>query len=148
MWQFEVLIKSKINGIARICDLIKINFETCEKEVCLHIQKALFRVIEYENLLISSWDMGIPSKNFKKKLFKRFKWDIAGNTLYDDEVRENEKKLLGRIVNDVIFHGKDLILLLENNLRLEIIADTLKSDYEIFRIFELNNLDSHYVVES
>jgi len=148
MEKFEFLIKSKINSIVRICDLIKINFEVGKKEICLHVQKALFRVIESENLLISSYDMGIPSKNFKEKLFKRFKWDISGNTLYDDEIKNNENKLLGAVVKNIISNGKDLVLQLENGLRIEVIADTLKPDYEIYRIFELNNLESHYVVES
>ena len=148
MEQFKNLINSKILGIVRICDLIKINFKSCEKEICIHVQKALFRIVESEKLLVSSWDIGIPGKNYKRKLFQKFKWDIPGNTLYDDEINDNKDKLLDTAVIDVFSNGKDLILQLENNLRIEIIADTLQPEHEIYRVFELNNLESHYVIES
>ena len=53
---------SRLNSISRICDLIKIDFISEGKVICLHSQSALMRGLKKNELLISSNDIFLPSK--------------------------------------------------------------------------------------
>ena len=128
------LIDIKLLNISRICNLIKLDFETKDNQtICIHIQSALFRGLELGNLLITSNDIYVPSIQHKKSL--KFKWDLPGNTLFDDQLLLFEKKVLGKKVISVDLKNKDLFIELQDNYRLEIIANTLENDTENFRVF-------------
>ena len=141
------LIDIKLLNISRICNLIKLDFETKDNQtICIHIQSALFRGLELGNLLITSNDIYVPSIQHKKSL--KFKWDLPGNTLFDDQLLLFEKKVLGKKVISVDLKNKDLFIELQDNYRLEIIANTLENDTENFRVFIQGDINSHFVVEN
>lgn len=139
---------SRLVSILRICDLIKLDFSTEDGLVCLHIQSALMRGLKGEELLISSYDLFLPSKNYKKRLFKKFKWDIPGNSLFDDQLYDFKDKILNKQILSAEMWGKDLILKFEEDYKIEVLAYTFETDREFFRIFKKGDLDSHIVVES
>lgn len=145
---FQQLVDYRINSITRICDMIKIDFSSNEKELCLHIQSALFRVVKQDKLLISSNDIYVPSVNYIAKRFKKFKWDVPGNTLFDDCLQKIISKMLGKKVVSVNYDGQDLIINLEGQERIEIISNTLEKECEKFRLFVKGDIDSHIVVET
>ena len=43
---------SRLISISRVCDLIKLDFSTEDGTVCLHVQSALMRGLQKEQLLI------------------------------------------------------------------------------------------------
>ena len=139
---------SRLISISRVCDLIKLDFSTEDGTVCLHDQSALMRGLQKEQLLISSNDIFFPSKNYKKKLFKKFKWDLPGNTLFDDQLHDFKNRILDKAIFSVQMFGKDLILTFDENYKIEILACTLEQEREYFRIFKKGDLNSHIVVES
>ena len=139
---------SRLISISRVCDLIKLDFSTEDGTVCLHVQSALMRGLQKEQLLISSTDIFFPSKNYKKKLFKKFKWDLPGNTLFDDQLHDFKNRILDKAIFSVQMFGKDLILTFDENYKIEILACTLEQEREYFRIFKKGDLNSHIVVES
>ena len=106
------------------------------------------RGLQKEQLLISSNDIFFPSKNYKKKLFKKFKWDLPGNTLFDDQLHDFKNRILDKAIFSVQMFGKDLILTFDENYKIEILACTLEQEREYFRIFKKGDLNSHIVVES
>lgn len=139
---------SRLVSISRVCDLIKLDFSTDDGLVCLHIQSALMRGLKEEQLLISSKDLLLPSKKYKKTLFKKFKWDIPGNSFFDDQLYEFKDKIFNKKILSVEMSGKDLILNFDENYKIEILSCTLEKERELFRIFKKGDLDSHMVVES
>lgn len=139
---------SRLNSISRICDLIKIDFISEGKVVCLHSQSALMRGLKNNELLISSNDIFLPSKQYKKKLFRKFKWDIPGNTLFDDQLYDFRDGIINKKIVSIEMLTKDLILYFEGNYRIEILAWTLEPGRELFRVFKKGDLDSHFVIES
>ena len=139
---------SRLNSISRICDLIKIDFISEDKVVCLHSQSALMRGLKNNELLISSNDIFLPSKQYKKKLFRKFKWDIPGNTLFDDQLYDFRDGIINKKIVSIEMLTKDLILYFEGNYRIEILAWTLEPGRELFRVFKKGDLDSHFVIES
>lgn len=139
---------SRLNSISRICDLIKIDFISEGKVICLHSQSALMRGLKNKELLISSNDIFLPSKQYKKKLFRKFKWDIPGNTLFDDQLMVFEKEVINKNLLSVHVLGKDLILELDDNYKIEILSCTLEKGQELFRMFIKGELDSHIVFDS
>ncbi len=139
---------SRLNSISRICDLIKIDFISEGKVICLHSQSALMRGLKNSELLISSNDIFLPSKQYKKKLFRKFKWDIPGNTLFDDQLMVFEKEVINKSLLSVHVLGKDLILELDDNYKIEILSCTLEKGRELFRMFIKGELDSHIVFDS
>ena len=139
---------SRLNSISRICDLIKIDFISEGKVICLHSQSALMRGLKNNELLISSNDIFLPSKQYKKKLFRKFKWDIPGNTLFDDQLMVFEKEVINKNLLSVHVLGKDLILELDDNYKIEILSCTLEKGRELFRMFIKGELDSHIVFDS
>ena len=139
---------SRLNSISRICDLIKIDFISEGKVICLHSQSALMRGLKNKELLISSNDIFLPSKQYKKKLFRKFKWDIPGNTLFDDQLMVFEKEVINKNLLSVHVLGKDLILELDDNYKIEILSCTLEKGRELFRMFIKGELDSHIVFDS
>gem|GEM_PF-6916962 len=148
MTQISELLGGKINHIGRTCDLIMIGFDFPDKELGLHVQKALFRVSAPEKLLICSGDMWTPGDNYQKKLFKKFQWDNPGDSLFDEQVEKYEEMLLGATVDSASQSAKDLIIKLNNGLSIEVLADTLVPEHEVYRLFQRNDLESHYVVET
>ena len=140
--------RSRLNSISRICDLIKIDFISEGKVICLHSQSALMRGLKNSELLISSNDIFLPSKQYKKKLFRKFKWDIPGNTLFDDQLMVFEKEVINKSLLSVHVLGKDLILELDDNYKIEILSCTLEKGRELFRMFIKGELDSHIVFDS
>lgn len=139
---------SRLNSISRICDLIKIDFISEGKVICLHSQSTLMRGLKNNELLISSNDIFLPSKQYKKKLFRKFKWDIPGNTLFDDQLMVFEKEVINKNLLSVHVLGKDLILGLDDNYKIEILSCTLEKGRELFRMFIKGELDSHIVFDS
>ena len=136
----------KIDCLTRLAGMVKIDFEVPQCGIwCLHIQKALFRVLESNNLIITNWDMGKPSKNFKGN---RFYWDKPGNNLYDDQIVEHKEKILGATIDEIIINGKDLMLRLDKNLRIDVISYTLELDNEVYRVFEKESKNNHFIVET
>ena len=148
MTQISELLGGKINHIGRTCDLIMIGFDFPDKELGLHVQKALFRVSAPEKLLICSGDMWTPGDNYQKKLFKKFQWDKPGDSLFDEQVKQHKAMLLGAIVDSATQSAKDLIIKLNNELSIEIFADTLVPEHEVYRLLHYHDWESHYVVET
>lgn len=139
---------SRLVSISRVCDLIKLDFTTKNGYICLHIQSALMRGLRENELLISSYDLVLPSKSYKKKLFKKFKWDIPGNSLFDDQLYDFRDGIINKKIVSIEMLTKDLILYFEGNYRIEILAWTLEPGRELFRVFKKGDLDSHFVIES
>ena len=139
---------SSLISISRVCDLIKLDFVNETGLVCLHVQSALMRGLKRDELLISSNDIFLPSRHYKKKLLKKFKWDIPGDSLFDDQLFNFKNEILNKKLQTVQFLGKDLILEFDDNYKIEILSCTLENERELFRIFKKGNLDSHIVVES
>ena len=135
-------------SISRICDLIKLDFLIKEKIVCLHVQSALFRVLKANELLVSSNDMFLPSKNYKRKLFKKFKWDIPGNSLFDDQLLDVKGQILNKTVQSILFLGNDLIIEIGDDYKIEVLSCTMEKGREIFRVFKKGNIDCHTVIET
>lgn len=141
------IFDAKIVSLSRICNLVKLDFETKDNQtICIHIQSALFRGLELGNLLITSNDIYVPSIQHKKSL--KFKWDLPGNTLFDDQLLLFEKKVLGKKAISADLKNKDLFIELQDNYRLEIIVNTLENDTENFRVFIKGDIGSHFVVEN
>lgn len=134
--------------ILRVCDLIKLNFSINEDIICLHIQSALMRGLKGDKLLISSNDIYMPSKHYKKKLFKKFKWDIPGDSFFDDQLNNFKENILNKKVRTISILDKDLILDFDDEYKIEILACTLETERELFRIFKKGDLDSHLVFET
>ena len=135
-------------NVVRICDMIKLDFLTTEGEtVCLHVQTTIFRGLKHNKLLISSRDIYVPSIRYKKKKFRRFKWDIPGNSLFDDQMLDFKKEFLSKKVEGVNVVGKDLILDFGEGLVIELLSCTLEKDRELYRVFKKGDLASHIVVE-
>ena len=139
------LLHGEVHEIKRTCDLVMFEFIFPGKDsVCLHIQRS-FRVLDGDKLLISYDDMYEPSEKFKKK---KFQYDIPGDTLFDDAVKQHRQKLLGAKVSKVYCSGKDLFLELDNNIRIEVLEDTVQTGVELYRIFEDNDEFRHFIVET
>ena len=136
------------DSVCRICDLIKIDFSAGSDVICLHTQSALFRGLKFDDLLISSDDIFVPGKNYKKRFLRKFKWDIPGNTLFDDRLEIFTNEISNKKVKDVAIKGKDLLVDLEDGYRIEVLANTFTPDSEIYRIFKKDDLESHIVVET
>ena len=139
---------SVLKNICRVCDLIKLDFSNNEETICLHIQSSLMRGFKKNRLLISSNDMFIPSKYYKRRPFKKFKWDIPGNSLFDDQLEEFKKEIANKKVQSISLCEKDLVILFEEDLKIDVLLISLETEKELFRIFKKGNLDSHLVVET
>lgn len=140
--------RSVLVSISRICNLIKLDFRNETGMICVHIQSALMRGLKNDKLLISSNDIFLPSKNYKKKPFKKFQWDVPNSTLFDDMLSDFKDEIIEKELCSVQYLGKDLLLKFEDNYRVEILACTLEQDREFYRVFKKGDLDSHFVVES
>ena len=140
--------ESVLINISRVCDLIKLDFSIKDSIVCLHIQSSLMRGLKANKLLISSSDMFLPSKHYKEKRFKKFKWDIPGNSLFDDQLDDCKEKFINKKLNLISILEKDLILNFDDDYKIEVLAYTLEPDRELFRIFRKGDLDSHLVFET
>ena len=139
----------KLDSINRICDLIGIDFLVKEETVCIHVECALVRFFCGKRLVGSSYDMFIPGKNYKADDDSTFEWDIPGNNLFDEQVACFIKEMENQKVRSVSFTGKDLIIDLENDCKIEILSNTLEEDREIFRIFKKDDdLDTDFVVDT
>ncbi len=140
------------NGIlvtfVSVCDLIKLDFLANGDTICIHIQDALFRVFKNDRLIISSNDMFVPAKNYKKKPFKKFKWDVPGNSLFDEQVDAFSADILNKKVESVKLIGQDLFINLSFNYKIQVLANTTQAETEVFRIFKKGDLDSHFVIEN
>lgn len=146
---FDYLSKGGILiGISRVCDLIKLDFSIRDEIICLHIQSSLMRVLKENKLLMSSNDLFLPSKHFKKKPFKRFKWDIPGNSFFDDQLTNIKEQILYKPLCLISILEKDLILNFDDGYKIEILACTLEKERELFRIFRKGDLDSHLIFET
>ena len=139
---------SSLISISRVCDLIKLDFTNETDFICLHVQSALMRGLKRDELLISSNDIFLPSRRYKKKLFKKFKWDMPGDSLFDDQLFNFKNEILNKKLHSVQILGKDLILEFDDDYKIEILSCTLENEREFFRIFRKGDLDSHIVVES
>lgn len=132
----------------RICDIIKLDFSVKEETICLHIQSALTRILKDNELLVSSNDMFVPGKNHKKSFFKKFKWDIPGNSLFDDCLDKINDDLLNKKILNVQFIGRDLIINFDSGISIQVLCYTLEQDREVFRIFMKGDLNSHIVIDT
>ena len=139
---------STIVSISRVGDLIKLDFLTDDGLTCLHVKNALMRGLKKDKLLISSFDLVLPSKNYKKKLFKKFKWSIPDNSLIDDQLHDFNDGILNKKILSVEMNGKDLILNFEDNYKIEILDFTLELRNELFRISKKGALDNFMIIET
>lgn len=142
------LIASKIASMSRICGMVKIDFEDSASTYCLHIETALFRIIKDGVLLCSNSDMYRPGKQYKKKIFKKFKSCDSDLSLFDEQLKLCKTLIAEEVVENIAINGSDLIVTLANGYRIEVYADTLEEDCEIFRFFIKGDLESHFVVET
>lgn len=111
------------------------------------ILNALMRILKDEELLISSNDMFIPGKSYKKSFLKKFKWDIPGNNLFDDCLKNINEELFNKRIQAVSFNGLDLIINLGDDIKIQVLTCTLQQGEEVFRIFKKGDINSHIVVE-
>jgi len=102
------------------------------------------RILCGEKLIISYDDLYVPSSSLKEK----FRWDEPGHTLFDDALREHHDKLIGAKIIETACKGKNLYLTLSCDLALEVLEDTVQTGIELYRIFDANLDDSHFVVET
>ena len=136
-------------SVSRICDLIKLDFLTTEGEsVCLHVQTSIFRGLKQNKLLISSQDIYLPSKHYKKKKFIKFKWDVPGNSLFDDQMLDFKKEFLNKKIEEIKIIGKDLVIDFGDGLLIELLCCTLEEERELYRVFKKGDLESHIIVET
>lgn len=145
---FDFIENAVLVGIFRIGDLIKLDFSLKNVTYCIHVQNALLRGVKSGELVMSSFDMYLPSKSYRKKLFKKFKWDVSGNNLFDEQLEEFKKYILNKQVKTISRSSLDLVLNFSSDVRIELLANTLEKDKEVYRIFKKDDLDSHYVVET
>ena len=147
--KFENLLReSEVLDVWRVCDLVLFEFKSKEGAVIrLHVSGDL-RIVDDENLLASYFDMHEPGTNYKKKIFRKFKYDEPGHTLFDDQLKSIIDRLKGAKVLNVKFERKDLFLKLDNNIKIEVPQYTLKADQEFYRLFVKGDLDSHFIVEN
>lgn len=89
-----------------------------------------------------------PQKNYKKKPFKKFKWDVPGNSLFDEQVTAFSADILNKKVESVKLIGQDLFINLSFNYKIQVLANTTQAETEVFRIFKKGDLDSHFVIEN
>lgn len=73
---------------------------------------------------------------------------MPGNTLFDDQLMVFEKEVINKNLLSVHVLGKDLILELDDNYKIEILSCTLEKGRELFRMFIKGELDSHIVFDS
>ncbi|MCL2570619.1 MAG: hypothetical protein FWE16_05475 [Firmicutes bacterium] len=133
----EDLVGGVLIKTGRACNMVTIGFNNAGKELWLHIQ-SFFRILLDDKLVAVSSDIYVDDKGKK----------TVNNKLFDKQISKSESKILNSVVKKIISREKDLFLIFDNGLRIEIFHDTLEPKQEIYRIFESDNLDSHYVVEN
>ena len=135
---FGMMAGSKIVDIHRVCDLVIFKFKlTNEKYLFFHIQ-CFIRIFDGEKLVICTQDMFHRSSNLKK--WKKFDWSKTGNTLFDDTLTEYKGKLLSSFVEEVLFKNKDVRIVFENKMIMEILAHITEAEdprfSENYRVFD------------
>ena len=130
------IIGSKISKISRVCDLVSIQFSTCNKMiVTLNIQ-CFFRVLKNNKVLICSEDMYRCASAFEQESFE---WDIPGKSVYDQTVKKHIKELTNLVVVDCKQNDSgDISIMFEDDNVLQIFVDTTMSE-EKYRIFNDND---------
>lgn len=142
------LINSKIVNIKRACDLVMITFESTNgKKIFFHIQ-CFIRIFDVDKLVICTQDMLRRSVTLKKR--QKFDWTRIGGTLYDDTIAEYKEKLFSTYVKNFSFHNQDVIILFNNDIRMEVLIHITESDdpmySENYRIFDEDETKDHYIV--
>lgn len=129
---FNSIIGGKISAISRICDLISIEIETVDKKkTYLHIQ-SFFRIIKFNEIIVSSEDM---YRCFEKEKKENFKWDIPGDSIYDHSLKQCINEILKLKIVDVHRNNiGDLSIILENDISLQTFINTCEEE-EKYRIF-------------
>lgn len=137
------LTNARIVEISRICNLIRIVFLSTDEEL-VHLHATCFVRMYNSNgeLFLSSSNILIKSPNFKKKWYKKYDWTVVGATRFDDELEEYKKQLLSATVKKLEFRNNDIIIILSNHIRIDIMTNITKSMYddysENYRIFIRN----------
>lgn len=133
----EILLKRLIGGniadISRICNLLSVQVNACNgKKINLHIQ-TFFRVLEKGKVIISSEDM---YKCGKKCDPEKFNWDIPGESVFDDSLRQHRDKIFhAKILQMRTEYAGDVFLTLENEIYVQFLIDTAESE-EKYRVFD------------
>ena len=129
----DKLIGGRITSINRICDLVSICFSLSNaNDIYMHIQ-SFFRVLKDNIIIITSDDMYRRGNDCKDN--EEFRWDLPGQSLYDDSVNKYIGTLIGSIVANVRKEANgDLVLFCNNGLELQIFINTVEIE-EKYRIF-------------
>ncbi len=147
---FNELIGSKITRISRACNCIMFTFETNDgRKIHLHVQ-CFLRLLDKEDVVLTTENLYHPGKKYKKRLFKQFDWSMPGNNVYDDLIEDIKTDLLFASVKEVFRKGNDLFIVFDQRFRIDILeieVKSLKDEYsENYRIFDDNKDKEHFVV--
>jgi len=110
-----------------------------------HIQ-APWRLLLDKRILIASRDVYEPKT--AEEWTEDFEWDIVGTTLFDELNEARVKELCNRIfLKEVLldeYGGMRMVF--DSGHTLEVFADSSNPDTELWRFFEMDSEDSHFVV--
>lgn len=116
----SLIVGAEIRWIKRICNLIM--FDLLDKsgnELSLHIE-CFMKVLKDNKIIVSTNDIYIPGKLYKKR---KFKFDKPGASLFDETLNANLKDIKRKIA-DVQIQNNDMQISLENDIIIKIIPDT------------------------
>lgn len=128
--KFDEMFFVPVAGILSSLDVIVFNFNS-EKLLSLHVF-SFVRIVKNNKILFSSSDM----------YFKRYE-KIKGEelqqnddeTLLQETIEKLERLFVGRTVKKVSINSMgDLRIVFDNSLKIEIIADSLYSGFECYRL--------------
>lgn len=145
------LIASKITKIYRICDLVGFEFEMQNLEK-LHLHVLCYlRIFDSDGMLVvCTQNMSNRSKNYRKKLFKKYDWTKVGATVFDDAINDCKADLMSTKVSEVKFDNNDIRIMFENNMRMDVLVAMTKYDdidyCENYRIFNDDKEKDHFIV--
>ena len=126
------LIGAKITEIHRICNLISFHFKLGKKFTYLHVQ-SFFRILQKDNVIISSEDIYRCGKNVTEE---NFEWDLPDSSIFDDCIKEHLEKLCNAAVTEIKESANgDLTINFENAICMQILIDTTETE-EMYRIFD------------
>ena len=138
---FTDIVGGKIKKINRVCDLITMEFKTSNQQnIYVHVQ-SFFRFIKDNRVIISSEDMYRCGKNIDST---QFVWDVPGQSIFDQSLKENFDFIRTLTVIDVIKHPTgDITFCFEKNALIQILINTAEFE-ENYRIFD----DSETIIVS
>ncbi len=128
----ELFVNYKLKTIKRTLDLIMLGFENNDGHyIMLHIQ-TFFRVKFFKKTIACSDDMYRP---IKENEIDEFDWTEPNTSVFDKSIKENTNLIFENQVVDIAFIDGDIKIELSNNIRLEILVNTVESE-EKYRVFD------------